>query len=1006
MRRIWVTACAVVCMGIAGSVTALGEDTLPEGALTIESVADAADFAADYTTDIVIGENTVLTIGREDQSDPTVPVTRPVDTSITVNSGGLEVTAFPGYEASLTLSGTGSITLNGEDAWFSLQGGQNGAASVTLGAEGVFTVNDGVLEVIASQSMNSGTPGGTADFTTGRFVVNGGNAYFTMMNAPGNGPNGVPSLTILENTTAGDTYGIEVNGGELYIDGFTDVDLTGGGTANHKGISVTGGELVLDGYSAPEIEATIVHYDEGENWYFAEGQEINVSGGTFRALGGVYMYDGGYDYGDGAGMALVMTGGKTVLGAYTDGFDFEPLSAGGSLAVGNTYFQGGVLEAYSYSELSVHGLTQEHADDLGYNEGDLVFGKDFTIRTMLGVESEDGYNDIAALYIGHEGSDTRAIVNGTIDMSGGFVSIYANGTNQDVILNGRIVAGGGEFLYYDDDDSAYYDGYYGFSLYTGSDYVSATLGKDFSVSLTPERQYLLNMYKNGDLDPAADQSDIRTIVYSGGPDFTLDGLPDVLTQKTGLGTYTFGLLDDDEYGVLDIENEVLFSDYAGDLNTYKKNMAGVIGSQYQDSGLIANSLNAVYSELNRLNPTFGPDEMGAIRYTPVTAADGSAAGQYNYALLNALSNGIGSFSYTVGGVDENGDPNRIYSAIDDGVLDSYVGNNQNGMVMAAFDNVLDNIASVNGRIGQINNQWAAARSVSSSDSMASAIMNCSAMNRVWLAGLGQWVDTDARSGMNGYKYDSYGFMLGYDRAFGDNFVAGLSFGYTKGDYENKAMQSNDSDIDNYSVNGYLTYNHASGFFGTLMGGYVFSDNDIAETNAAGRWKEDFDSDTWYVGAKLGYDWRPTTNFHIIPSVGLSYVDARSEGHDRVNETIAASTVNYGRAKYNTAILPVDLTVGYDIPVGACGTSYVNVAVNGGYSYSFDADGADGSMFLHGLNGATGYSLKTRQNGHNTWNAGAGLRYVTERFEVGAKYDYYSRSSSDTHRVTAQFGIKF
>lgn len=168
-------------------------------------------------------------------------------------------------------------------------------------------------------------------------------------------------------------------------------------------------------------------------------------------------------------------------------------------------------------------------------------------------------------------------------------------------------------------------------------------------------------------------------------------------------------------------------------------------------------------------------------------------------------------------------------------------------------------------------------SLGSDTAVASAILNECFLNRFWASGFGQWEDADRKDGINGYKYDSYGFMLGYDRAFGP-VIAGASFVYANGDYEDKNAISHNSDIDSYSFNLYATYNHHSGFFGSLFGGYTYSDNDIDETYAAAfRAKEDYHTDTWYGGAKVGYQKR-VGNLIFTPTVGLAYINSRSSSH--------------------------------------------------------------------------------------------------------------------------------
>ncbi len=250
-------------------------------------------------------------------------------------------------------------------------------------------------------------------------------------------------------------------------------------------------------------------------------------------------------------------------------------------------------------------------------------------------------------------------------------------------------------------------------------------------------------------------------------------------------------------------------------------------------------------------------------------------------------------------------------------------------------------------------------------------------------------------------HDAYGFMVGYDRAIG-NFIVGGSFGYSTGDFEDKSATSDDSEIDNYSFNAYLNYTNACGIFGTLVGGYTLSDHNMNDSRGGLGYDADYNTDTWYVAGKLGYNIKPVENFTIAPSIGVGYVNSRADAHDARFAGVAVQ--RYSRFKSDTAFLPVELRARYDWNLNADTT--VNFNAKGGYTYNFDADGATGNMTLLGVDNAAVVSAASREYGHSMWNLGAGVGVSYKRFDFGVNYDYVGMKEFASHRISATAGISF
>ncbi|MDR2390240.1 MAG: autotransporter domain-containing protein [Planctomycetota bacterium] len=324
-----------------------------------------------------------------------------------------------------------------------------------------------------------------------------------------------------------------------------------------------------------------------------------------------------------------------------------------------------------------------------------------------------------------------------------------------------------------------------------------------------------------------------------------------------------------------------------------------------------------------------------------------------------------------------------------------------GVSDAAFVGVANNTAFaaqrlIRDRNDAVRTAMNRARPFASSDALASAILNPGYSNRFWVSGLGLWEYADPRGGDLGYEITSGGFMTGYDQAFGP-VVGGVSFGYARGSFKDKAALENNSHIDSYSLNLYATLNHHSGAFVGVMAGYMYSDFDMDRVLfLAGNPRDEgsYHANTWSLGTRIGYDWRPLPDLTLTPSLGLSY------HHSRTGR-IANTYISIDRLKEDAVQLPVDLEVRYDVFGGL-----VNLKANAGYAYNIKNDGAEGALTYNGIVNSPRVSVEGRKPGRHTLNLGIGAKAVLGRIEAGVEYDYFAKKGYEAHRVMGTVGISF
>ncbi|MCD8351902.1 MAG: autotransporter outer membrane beta-barrel domain-containing protein, partial [Planctomycetaceae bacterium] len=384
-----------------------------------------------------------------------------------------------------------------------------------------------------------------------------------------------------------------------------------------------------------------------------------------------------------------------------------------------------------------------------------------------------------------------------------------------------------------------------------------------------------------------------------------------------------------------------------------------------------------------------------------------------------LSNGALDNYDTLSTLVGMGDDNHGYSAaMVESAMSSFSGLSFTNAVGVASSVATSGLTNVNARMGGLRTESMASADTpfAAGSALASPVIGRSpaAANRFWVSGFGSWQDYDAKDGIPGYKYTSGGMMTGYDRWFGPVAV-GAAFGFNHGSFKDKAALSNNSDIDNYQVSLYATYNHFSGFFGSVVGSYMYSDYDMKKYRAGvsggvsvlGWERSDYHANTWMIGTQLGKDFCLTPRVTLTPTIGLYYQNARTSSFAAEFSPDGGgtlSTLDVGRVKSRSLSMPIDLSARFEVLNNGCQS--LALTTNVGYAYEFRNKGATGALGFGGLGGAPRIDFKGRKPGRSTWNAGAGVQYAYKNLEFGAKYDYYAKSKYDAHQVMGTVGVNF
>ena len=326
------------------------------------------------------------------------------------------------------------------------------------------------------------------------------------------------------------------------------------------------------------------------------------------------------------------------------------------------------------------------------------------------------------------------------------------------------------------------------------------------------------------------------------------------------------------------------------------------------------------------------------------------------------------------------------------------------------------VDELNNRATFLRREKTAMNELASTEGYASDILNSQGENRVWATTSWKWDGAGSEDGFAGYKYEPWGVTVGYDRFHGQ-LAYGAAFSYNGGKFIDRASIHSDSDLDTYSFTAYAGYSHPSGVFVNAEFGYGYTDNklfDMRVLNGVRGWNSaDFNTNSWIVSSTIGYDWNAWDYLTITPSVGVSYLAARSDSHTQYFQPSAAippnlpgagSTIISGGVKTHSTSVPLNLAAHYD--VFADDDSLVTFGANVGYAYEFNDEPGKGRIQYGGLKHLGSVGIVGRNPGRHLFNLGVGGNYLYKQFEFGARYNYTVQNKLESHSLYGSFGINF
>lgn len=344
------------------------------------------------------------------------------------------------------------------------------------------------------------------------------------------------------------------------------------------------------------------------------------------------------------------------------------------------------------------------------------------------------------------------------------------------------------------------------------------------------------------------------------------------------------------------------------------------------------------------------------------------------------------------------------------------GNIQNAATAAALDLVLEaTLPTVDGGAeittldmgittqGLAETRIASIRSGSESTGMAAGVSaNGGSM---WLQGYGQTANQDTHNGVKGYDADTLGGAIGGDSTnLIENAVIGLSLNYGRTNVDSNNANTTATDVDNYGVNLYSSFDLGEMMFLNGQAGYAYNNIDTDRHNVGGiagvTANGDTHSNQYSAKLALGRDYDVDYGMTVTPSVSAAYTFLDTAGYTETGAGAANLVVD------NTNRNILDLGVGINTAwkLKNSDGSMLKPAIHVGYAYDAIGDDIETTSTFNGV--GTAFTTSNSPS-RSRVNAGLGVTYMTtSNWDVSANYDYTYKQDFNAHsgvvRATAHF----
>lgn len=258
---------------------------------------------------------------------------------------------------------------------------------------------------------------------------------------------------------------------------------------------------------------------------------------------------------------------------------------------------------------------------------------------------------------------------------------------------------------------------------------------------------------------------------------------------------------------------------------------------------------------------------------------------------------------------------------------------------------------------------------------------------IWMKPFGSWADQNDRSGVAGYKANTYGVIFGIDSALSIPLRVGAAFAYAKSDIDSRStIAPQSANVDIYQLLGYGTYQlneHIDMGFQVDAGqNNNHGRRDIAFISTVA--SSEYKSHTAHIGLTIGQTYQLGSQTHLTPSIRADYTWIK----DRAYAETGAGLLNLNVDSRTTKAL----VVGLDSKLNHQLNNRLTLIANLGMAYDTLSKQAS---ITAAFAGAANAAFVTYGIDPSPWLArgGIGAIYKTQGgWELTARYDAEYRES--------------
>ncbi len=275
-----------------------------------------------------------------------------------------------------------------------------------------------------------------------------------------------------------------------------------------------------------------------------------------------------------------------------------------------------------------------------------------------------------------------------------------------------------------------------------------------------------------------------------------------------------------------------------------------------------------------------------------------------------------------------------------------------------------------------------------------------ASGNLWVNGFGSWADQSANNGAFGYSADTYGVMLGGDKAVSSRARIGLGLAFNKIDADGDTLAAQSADVKSYQPLLYGSYDIENQVDLSWHLGYGWHDNEVTRfvPLAGATAKGDYNSSSVNAGIAASRAYKMDEKTTLTPSVRLDYgyID-----NDSYHESGAGPLSLYvGSSNVDELILGFDGKVDHKLNKQWALTAKLGL----GWDLLAEEDSLNSAYA-----GASGVAFSTHGTDPSSWlyRGGLGVVYGQENaLQVSMRYDLEGREDYTNQSVSLKLGMSF